>query len=169
MGLVVLLSGLLYWLYTTMKTPSNAPATASNASLPRGLRNNNPGNLVQSKLAWTGKVSNPTDSRFEQFTSQYYGTRALVKNLLDYRKKGFSTVQGIINRWAPPVENNTSAYVKGVAAALRVAPTAVIANSATVYADLAWSIACHENGKAAMDKHYPYARFYADALKAFNT
>ena len=28
----------------------------NNSALPRGLRNNNPGNLVQTSIAWLGKV-----------------------------------------------------------------------------------------------------------------
>jgi hypothetical protein len=56
-------------------------------------------------------------------------------------------VRGIINRWAPPVENDTSAYVMQVSAALGVKPDDVInvKDRATMFG-IAKAIAKHENG-----------------------
>ena len=88
---------------------------------PRGIRNNNPGNIVQSGIAWRGKLANPTDPRFEQFDTPLNGIRALAKLLLSYQDRhSLRTPRGIINRWAPPVENDSLAYAKAFGDALGV-------------------------------------------------
>jgi len=89
------------------------------ATLPRGLRNNNPGNLVHSangKLLppYTGEVRPIKDSRFRTFSSMPYGYRAMFVLLKTYNNRGVDTIEKIINTWAPPVENATSSYIANV-------------------------------------------------------
>lgn len=79
--------------------------------LPRGLRNNNPGNIVKTNIAWLGKIQNGTDSRFEQFEHIGYGLRALYKNLITKIKRYDGSIADIITEWAPPHENNTQNYI----------------------------------------------------------
>jgi len=87
---------------------------ARRQNLPRGIRNNNPGNIEKSNTKWDGKAKGE-DSRFETFATPEYGIRAMAKVLLTYQRKyGINTVEGIINRWAPPVENNTDSYINHV-------------------------------------------------------
>ncbi len=114
---------------------------------PRGIRNNNPGNINKG-IGFQGEVAG-NDSRFATFASPELGIRALTKNLMTYDKKyGLNTVQGIINRWAPPNENNTSSYVNVVAKALGVNPTDKLnMRDPAVMAKLASSIIQHENGQ----------------------
>lgn len=82
------------------------------SDLPRGLRNNNPGNLVQTNIPWKGKIPihQNTDSRFEQFISVHYGLRALFKDLSNDTKKHNGDVAKIISEFAPSFENNTVSY-----------------------------------------------------------
>ena len=48
----------------------------------------------------------------------------MAVNLLTYqRQHGLDTVKGILNRWAPPSENDTGAYVQTVSRALGLRPT----------------------------------------------
>jgi hypothetical protein len=85
--------------------------------LPRGIRNNNPGNLVRSNNAWLGKIpySQSTDIKFEQFIELRYGIRALMRDIYsDYTKKNKKTVIEIISEFAPSFENNTEAYINTV-------------------------------------------------------
>lgn len=85
-------------------------------NLPRGIRNNNPGNIEWGD-PWQGLVSSDkrTDKRFCQFVSPAYGVRAMVRTLITYQDKhGIKTVSGAINRWAPPVENDTASYIRAV-------------------------------------------------------
>lgn len=87
----------------------------------RGGRNNNPGNLRISDNIWDGQIGD--DGEFVQFASPEHGVRALGKNLITYRKKGFVTVNQIINRWAPKKDgNDTEGYIAFVAQRMGVDP-----------------------------------------------
>lgn len=81
---------------------------------PRGLRNNNPGNIRLSDTLYVGeKESN--DPEFKQFTSMAYGYRAMFMLLYTYQVRyGLNTIWGMISRYAPENENNTSNYVRQV-------------------------------------------------------
>ena len=92
----------------------------------RGIRNNNPLNIDYSaRNAWQGQKG--SDGRFAQFESPEHGIRAAAKLIGNYGKLyGLNTVDGIINRWAPPVENQTKNYAKFVAKSMGVDPKAPI-------------------------------------------
>lgn len=84
----------------------------------RGLRNNNPLNIEKSKGSnpWQGEIVPSADSRFAQFKSMAYGYRAAFKLLYNYQHRyGCNRLEDFINRWAPPSENNTRAYITTVA------------------------------------------------------
>lgn len=85
----------------------------------RGLRNNNPGNLVKTNIKWLGKLQS-TDPKFEQFQSLEFGIRAQLKDLINDINKGKNTVSALISEYAPPNENNTGAYIRSVAKSLGV-------------------------------------------------
>jgi len=56
-----------------------------------------------------------TDREFVQFVSMPWGYRAAFCLLRTYRTKyGACTIREIISRWAPDVENHTSAYISAV-------------------------------------------------------
>ena len=85
----------------------------------RGIRNNNPLNIRHSADRWEGRRKEQTDKSFVQFESMAYGYRAAWKTLQSYynrfckQNKPF-TVRNIIERWAPPKENDTEAYIRNV-------------------------------------------------------
>lgn len=83
--------------------------------LPRGIRNNNPGN-IEDGIAWDGlDVAGDTDPRFARFLTPEMGIRAMVKIFITYeRAYGLKSVAQIITRWAPPVENDTQTYIDNV-------------------------------------------------------
>lgn len=84
--------------------------------LPRGLRNNNPGNIRISKTKYLGEVQPSQDSAFKQFQSIDYGYRAMFVLLEHYyKKRSLKTIRQIISRYAPPIENNTEGYIQQVA------------------------------------------------------
>lgn len=88
--------------------------TAQN-KLPRGIRNNNPGNIRRGNDEWKGASSWQTDKDFVTFDAPEFGIRALAKILLNYQFKHHrNTVREIIARWAPPKENDTLAYIVSV-------------------------------------------------------
>jgi hypothetical protein len=76
--------------------------------------------------------------------------------LSGYGRKGLDTVEGVINRWAPPTENDTGSYAKTVASHLGVRPTDKIdLNDPDTLAKLSSAMAGVENGQ-------PVALSYVD-------
>lgn len=90
----------------------------SGANEPRGIRNNNPGNLnyVGQNGATLEEHSTP---RFARFNSAFEGFAALGKQIKAYyngtsKAAGYQklqSVEDIISRFAPASENNTQAYI----------------------------------------------------------
>ena len=82
----------------------------------RGIRNNNPLNIRRSKDKWQGLKALQTDPQFCQFETMAYGWRAAFVMLTRtyYHTYRLYTIRAIINRWAPPNENNTAAYIRNV-------------------------------------------------------
>lgn len=67
---------------------------------PRGIRTNNPGNIVKTSIEWQGEVQ-CSDKINECFESDYYGIRALVKVLHTYYyKHGLGTIDQIMARFS---------------------------------------------------------------------
>ena len=65
----------------------------------RGMRNNNPLNIIKSeKINWQGEVKPSTDPNFAQF----------------YTKHGCTTIRQIVARWDPEGPKVIDAYVKTV-------------------------------------------------------
>jgi hypothetical protein len=114
---------------------------------PRGIRNNNPGNIRHSVNAWQGMSSKQTDPDFVQFIAPEYGIRALAKLLTNYyTRDGLNTVRKIISKYAPSSENNTEAYAQAVSRALGVTPDTIISVPQHLTA-LVEAIIKHENGQ----------------------
>lgn len=81
---------------------------------PRGVRNNNPGN-IESGQKWQGAIQSK-DSRFLQFETPEYGFRAMARVLRSYQRQyKLNTIRELIGRWAPPHENDTKKYIDFVA------------------------------------------------------
>lgn len=126
-------------------------------SLPRGIRNNNPGNIRWGSN-WQGLVpqSQRTDKSFCQFKDAAHGLRAIVKILFTYRDKyGLNTIEGIIHRYAPPFENSTDNYIKRVCDSLGIGRKDVISFSDSQLMELLKAIIAVENGNQYYD-YYPY-------------
>jgi len=88
------------------------------SKLNRGWRNNNPMNIrFVAANKWRGKVSEnrKKDRAYEEFTNVVWGWRAAFYLLMKYYfKNKLKTPRMIINKFAPPTENNTDAYVHNV-------------------------------------------------------
>lgn len=112
----------------------------------RGLRNNNPGNIRISRSDWDGKVPADlnTDGAFEQFYNSEDGIRALARVLLTYYNRGTNTIRKMINVYAPPIENDSDAYVNSVSVSTGVDADRVF--PANEVPALVKAIIKHENG-----------------------
>lgn len=119
-------------------------------NLSRGIRNNNPGNLVRTSETWLGKISHAknTDSRFEQFVDVQHGIRAMLRDLVNDISKGSNTITKLIHQYAPPFENNTISYINAVSKGVGIGAndTIKVVNNALLL-KLARAIIDHENGK----------------------
>lgn len=114
---------------------------------PRGIRNNNPGNVrAVAGVTWQGQIG-VDDAGFCIMDSRFHGLRMLAKVLLSYeRKHNLNTIRGIIERWAPPTENNTPAYEQAVAQHAGFALDDPITDDAAVFDAIVAGIIMHENG-----------------------
>lgn len=112
----------------------------------RGIRNNNPGNLVITPIAWRGKLprAQNTDGRFEQFTSPLLGIRAMFIDIRGDVRRGANTLRKLITRYAPPSENNTAAYIAVVAKAIGKGADQILTDAD--FPALLAAIIKHENG-----------------------
>lgn len=101
----------------------------------RGYRNKNPGNLnyiADPQRAWRGQIGmgdswmDPSKRRFGEYDTHANGIRAIAGQLVvNQTRRGLSTIAAQIGSWAPPSDNNnTDAYVRRVATAVGVTPTA---------------------------------------------
>ena len=116
----------------------------------RGWRNNNPLNIRRTATEWQGLVAkqNRTDKEFCQFLNMTWGYRAAYKVLKSYYRYFAQqgkpcTVEAVISRWAPPLENDTQAYLQRVCDLLNESPNAVIAPGTGIVGDrhTAWLMA----------------------------
>jgi hypothetical protein len=125
---------------------------ATKNNTPRGLRNNNPGNIRRSNQVWVGMADKQTDKEFVTFRSMAYGYRAIIKTLRTYRfLHGCITVKEMITRWAPPAENDTAAYIRAVCQDMQVPDSYLVdPNDRATLVQLAAAISHHENGIAAV-------------------
>lgn len=117
----------------------------------RGIRNNNPLNIREGQDGgdlWQGEAPGNWDADFEEFTDPRYGYRAAARILQNYGAAGIVTLRQIINRWAPPEENNTDAYVNSMAAKLGIDPDG---SPWHLLPELLAAMTVHENG------HNPYS------------
>lgn len=93
---------------------------------PRGLRNNNPGNLRRSGTRFLGEVTPSQDPEFKQFRTMAWGYRAMFVVLYTYCKRGLRAIRPLIAHYAPPVENDTAAYIRAVSAGSGLDPDAPV-------------------------------------------
>lgn len=116
-------------------------------TLPRGLRNNNPGNIDRKAgTTWRGMSADQSaDGRFVVFDAPEWGIRAIARVLRSYQGRGLRTIQQIISTWAPPTENDTAAYVAQVSRATGYAANLPITDAQLP--GIIEAIIRHENGQ----------------------
>ena len=67
----------------------------------RGIRTNNPGNLVKTNIQWKGEIV-CEDKVNECFTHHKYGIRAMVKTLKQYYYRDqIRSIAGFVNQYGP--------------------------------------------------------------------
>jgi len=140
----------------TIMADPNVPADTR----PRGIRNNNPTNIEDSKIPWRGRVGN--DGRYVVFDTAVNGLRAGYLEIWDsIVRDGDDTIRTLIAQWAPPIENLTGAYQNSVRQQTGIASVDTKLNYARDSKKLLGAIVRHENGQN------PYTiQQYDDAYRA---
>lgn len=114
----------------------------------------NPLNIRASvKNNWLG--SRGSYKGFVVFNSTELGYRAALLLLRNYVRNGHRTIFDIINRWAPPTENDTDSYIKTVCSSLGCQPSDEIVGTAGLCM-LCGAMAHVESGVAIPDTQYLY-------------
>ena len=118
--------------------------------LPRGLRNNNPLNIRKNQNRWKGLARRQTDRSFFQFKEMKWGYRAAFIILRRYyNEHHLLTIEDIINRWAPPNENNSKAYANYVATMCATRTDRILPSptqDAVLWQKIVFAMAEYENG-----------------------
>ena len=112
----------------------------------RGIRNNNPGNVRLSRDHWQGQVWPGADKSFCTFDTMSNGVRCAGLIFLNYQKAGLNSTRQMIHRWAPPVENNTDAYVNDVAHSVGLGADAPVHFTTPLLVNFLRAVFRHENG-----------------------
>ncbi len=112
----------------------------------RGLRNNNPLNLVHSDNKWQGMAKEQNDNRFVSFTSLEFGIRAAMVNIRTYIVKyRTQTPRTIINKWCP--DETAPAYVRVVCTKANLRPDEPLRfTQKNIICRLVWAMAFVECG-----------------------
>jgi len=100
--------------------PERAPGAPApgqpGRELPRGLRNNNPGNIEDGPYAKGMPGYKGSDGRFAVFETPEHGLGAMDALLVSYGRRGIKTVGDVVKRWAPKGDgaNDPDAYARFV-------------------------------------------------------
>jgi len=131
--------------------------------LPRGIRNFNPGNIRHAHgMRWQGMAVAQSDINFIQFNAPRWGIRAIARMPITYQDKHLAadgsridSGREIIERWAPPNENDTESYARSVARVLGLAPDfeGIDVYDFNTMRDLVQGIIRHENGTGPLAEH----------------
>ncbi len=129
----------------------NGPAPNRSPSDPRGIRNNNPGNIVfNAANAWAGQVG--SDGTFSKFDGMWSGIRAMIVLLRNYCKLyNLCTISQIAGRWAPAPANNPTTYANTISSVSGIGVNATLdLNDYATVARIVRGIAVAENGMVAL-------------------
>ncbi len=134
------------WIFD--KTGIELPRGDGYKSAPRGIRNNNPGNLNYVGQAGA-TMEGGEGGRFAVFESMQHGVAALYKQLQLYFKRGINTLSSIVKTYAPASDNNNvDAYISALTKATGKGANEVLDSGDTsTIARLMKGIVDHENGK----------------------
>jgi hypothetical protein len=123
-----------------------------NKLLTRGYRNNNPFNIRKTfdskgnQTFWPHEIKG-NDKAFKTFDTMIHGYVEGFRLLLEYKSKGFDTVNKIISRFAPTNENDTESYINDVSIQAGIDKNEPVNfHDELQFKNLVAAISFHENG-----------------------
>ncbi|WP_427183526.1 hypothetical protein ACL598_16805 [Bordetella bronchialis] len=123
------------------------------STAPRGIRNNNPGNLTYVGQPGATLEDGPK-GRFAKFETARAGLMALADQLRRYGARGLDTIREVVTTYAPASENDTGSYINQLAQFMGIDPDEKfdVRSDPAALAMLMRGIIQHENG------YNPYSR-----------
>jgi hypothetical protein len=120
----------------------------SKKNSPRGIRNNNPGNLNYAGQEGATKEGGE-NGRFAVFSSMRDGISALHRQIQLYLQRGVNTIESIVNKYAPSSDgNNVQSYIQQLVGATgKGANETLSGDDQGMVFKLIRGIINHENGK----------------------
>lgn len=117
---------------------------------PKGILLNNAGNIKHTHDKWEGEARLQRDKVYVRFLTPQAGIRAMMKTLLTYEDLyRITTIRLIIERYAPPNENNTEAYIHAVSRSLGVPDNLYLnLNAPEILMAMSEAMVLHEQGHA---------------------
>ncbi|MES2367620.1 MAG: hypothetical protein V4563_17220 [Pseudomonadota bacterium] len=153
-----------YWAWDLLLNKQQSPvvnqlllgSTVSNASLPRGIRNNNPGNIKYNAANnWQGQTGKDSGG-FCIFDTPANGLRAVGKLLRTYIGNGYNTIGKITQRYSPDANGLSGAYGAAVAKYTGIGTNVVLSSSDTAsLAKIINAIVAVENGAKYLNYFNP--------------
>ncbi len=119
----------------------------TDATIPRGIRNNNPGNIKIGDQ-WQGMTGN--DGTFLIFADTTWGIRAMARSLTTMIGRGLNTINQLIPEWSATDQQK---YITNVAAATGISPVELLTPDPVTLHDLIRAMIDQENGQAQADTY----------------
>lgn len=129
--------------------------TVVGTNTPRGLRNNNPGNIKDFGIRWEG-YAGKDDKGFVIFSDVKYGIRAMYLQLLTYGRRGLKTIKDIIPVYAPASENAVFPYIASVEYHSGIDRDQIL-NTPRQFEAVISAMIQHENGTNPFTPEYIYS------------
>ena len=106
---------------------------------------NNPLNIRKSSVKFLGEIE--STNAFKDFINREFGYRQAFRNINAYiTQYKVDTLEGIINRWAPPTENDTEGYIQFVTNKTNFKRDKIFIKSDADLIDLVYGMSWIENG-----------------------
>lgn len=154
--------------------------------IPRGIANNNPGNIIKTATVWRGQKPFSSDPKFCQFETIEFGYRALIKMLQGpgyisappsyFYERDFEPVKGkkvygplntidkILSKYCD--DHTTASYIDTVEGKVGISRfTTISASDKNILKRLVMAISAVENGVPAVDSQVEAAFEMLEAEK----
>lgn len=111
------------------------------------LKINNPGNIRNSNTIYIGEITPSNHKSFKTFENMFYGYRAMFRLLNTYiTQHKLDTIEKMIQRYAPPIENETESYIKFVCEKSGINKDDKLIKSDNKLIDIVYAMSWMENG-----------------------
>ena len=118
------------------------------------LQINNPGNIRNSPTTYVGEITPSRHKSFKTFENMFFGYRAMFRLLNTYIiQHKIETLEKMIERYAPPFENQTDKYIDFVSTRSGIGKNEILYPNDKRLIPIVYQMAIMENGIKAMNDY----------------